>query len=28
VAKRFLNCYRLLKARMDEAELQNFWMAV
>jgi TIR domain-containing protein/KAP-like P-loop domain-containing protein len=24
VAKRFLNCYRLLKARMDQAELENF----
>jgi hypothetical protein len=24
VAKRFLNCYRLLKARMDESELERF----
>jgi TIR domain/KAP family P-loop domain len=24
VAKRFLNCYRLLKARMDDAQLQEF----
>lgn len=24
VAKRFMNCYRLLKARMDERELQEF----
>jgi hypothetical protein len=24
VAKRFLNCYRLFKARMDQAELQKF----